>query len=95
MNVTLTKPITAHGQEISGIELREPTGQEIIDIGFPYLIMPGDADEPAIEIRTKVIGKYISKLGNIPPSSVGQLSGPDISALMGVVMGFFGVEAPA
>ncbi|HSH72341.1 MAG TPA: phage tail assembly protein [Methylophilaceae bacterium] len=93
MITPLTRPIQAHGTDVTSIELKEPTGQQIIDIGFPYLILPGDGDEPAIEIRTKVIAKYIVVLGGIPPSSVGQLSGPDLSSLMGVVMGFFGVEA--
>jgi len=89
----LTRPITAHDQELSEITLREPTGQEILDIGFPYLIIVGEGDETAMEIRSKTIGKYISKLAGIPPSSVGQLSGADLSGLMAVVLGFFGVEA--
>jgi hypothetical protein len=91
----LSKPITAHGAEVTELELREPTGQEIIDIGFPYLIVIGDDDDQAMRIQVKTVGKYISKLAAIPPSSVGMLSPNDISQLAGVVLGFFGVQAEA
>jgi hypothetical protein len=91
----LTKPITAHGAEIAELELREPTGQEIIDIGFPYLIVIGDDDEQSMRIQVKTVAKYISKLSGIPPSSVGNLSPNDISRLAGVVLSFFGVQAEA
>lgn len=89
----LHKPIQAHGEEVTEIELREPTGQEILDIGFPYLIVIGDDDVQAMQIQARTVGKYISKLAKIPPTSVGQLCGADLSALMGVVLSFFGVEA--
>lgn len=92
----LNKPIQAHGAEVSELDLREPTGQEILDIGFPYLIVIGeDDDEQAMRIQAKTVGKYISKLAAIPPSAVGNLSPVDISRLAGVVLGFFGVQAEA
>lgn len=95
MIYSLNKPITAHGEEINQLTLREPTGQEIFDIGFPYLIVIGDDDEQAMRIQVKTVGKYISKLAAIPPSAVGMLSPNDISQLAGVVLGFFGVQAEA
>lgn len=94
MIVKLKKPITAHGQPLQELELREPTGKEIIDIGFPFLmIVTEDTESQAMQIQTKTVAKYISVLGSIPPSSVNELCGADISELMGVVMSFFGVEA--
>jgi hypothetical protein len=94
MSHKLLKPIQAHGEEVTEITLREPTGQEILDIGFPYLIVIGeDENSQAMQIQAKTVGKYISKLAGIPPGSVGQLGGPDLSALMGEVLSFFGVAA--
>lgn len=77
-------------EEITEITLREPTGDEVIEIGFPYLIIPGDGDETSVELRAKVVKKYIVKLGGVPPSVVGKLTAKDITALMGEVLGFFG-----
>lgn len=93
MIIKLTKPITAHDESVQEIDLREPTGREIIEIGFPFLVIVSDDDTSAMQIQTKTVAKYISVLGKIPPSSVHELCGADISALMGVVMSFFGVEA--
>ncbi|MDP3088869.1 MAG: phage tail assembly protein [Methylotenera sp.] len=92
MKITLTKSITAHGEPITEIELREPTGREVQDIGFPYLVLMND-DTEAIQIQAKAVGKYVSKLAGIPPSSVDQMSAADLSACTGVVMSFFGVQA--
>jgi len=88
----LTKPITAHGAEIAELELREPTGKDVQDIGFPYLVIIAD-DLEAVQIQVKSVGKYVARLAGIPPSSVDQLSPADLSGLAGVVMGFFGVQA--
>lgn len=95
MKIALTKPITAHGEEITELELREPTGEDVMSLGYPYLIIIGDGDTQAIELRPKVVGRYVSKLAGIPPSSLNTVSPADFNVLTGVVMGFFGVEATA
>lgn len=92
MKIKLTKPIKAHGEEVSELELKEPTGRDVQDIGFPYLILIV-GDEQALQIQVKTVGKYVSKLAGIPPSSVDQLSAGDLNTLTGAVMSFFGVEA--
>lgn len=88
--VKLKTPITAHDAEISELTLREPTTEDIIDMGLPTLIVITDDDKPAVEIRQKVIAKYISKLGAIPMSSVKKLSPGDFSSCSNAVMSFFG-----
>jgi hypothetical protein len=92
MKITLTKAITAHDKEISELELREPTSKDVQELGMPYVILAG-GDDQAIQIQVKTICKYAVRLAAIPPSSVDQLSASDINGLVGVVMGFFGVEA--
>lgn len=88
--VKLSKPITAHGVEVSEIELREPLTEDVIEIGQPFLILMRDGNDTAIELRQNVIAKYISKLGAIPMSSVKALSIKDFTTCSAVVMGFFG-----
>lgn len=85
ITVKLTRPIKAHGDEISTITIREPSGGDIMDCGYP-LALEGQRALPQAE----PIGRLIAKLGGIPPSSVRQLCMPDYNACMGVVLGFFG-----
>lgn len=89
--VTLSKPITAHGEEVSELVLRTPVTKEVIEIGQPMLIIFGDdGKSTGIEIRQRVVAKWISKLAAIPMSSVEALSLNDYSRCTAVVMGFFG-----
>lgn len=87
---TLSNPIKVGDEEVSQLELREPTGADLDDLGYPYLVMVGDGEGERIELRPKVAGRYISRLAGIPPSAVAKISIADRQLLQGVVMGFFG-----
>lgn len=95
MKITLSKPIAVHGEEVTELELREPTGEDVIALGYPYLITLGDGEEQGIEMRPKVIARYVARLAGIPPSSLNTVSPADFSGMTGAVMGFFGVAAEA
>lgn len=86
----LGRPIEAHGEQVTELQLREPAGQDLLDLGYPYLVTLGDGEGERIELRPKVMAKYVSRLAAIPPSAVAQISLPDLQQLQGVVMGFFG-----
>lgn len=86
----LTRPITAHDKEVNELTLREPVGDDLMSIGYPYLIVTGDMGTEGIELRPKIVGKWVSRLAGIPPSSVLKISFSDLQALQGVVMSFFG-----
>lgn len=96
--ITLSKPIKAHGDEVSEISLREPTTKDIIELGLPTLIIPGaDGQSTGVEIRQPVVARYISRLAAIPMGSVEALAVKDFSLCTAAVMGFFGSgdgEAP-
>jgi len=83
--VALKKPITAHGEDVTVLTFKEPTGQEIIECGYPMRIADG-----GVIPETGSIAKYISKLASVPPSSVRQLGPDDFNACMSAVLGFFG-----
>lgn len=91
----LQKPIMAHGEQVTQLEIREPTGTEVGDIGFPFLAVVGDDDKSAIELRPKVIQKYISVLCAIPLSSAKAVSLPDLLNAQSIIMGFFQEEPEA
>lgn len=99
MSVTLklSKPITAHGQEVSELTFADPTSKDVIELGFPYLVVIGADGQAATEFRSQVVAKYITKLAAIPAGAVQSLAVSDLNACVGVVMGFFGEgdgEAP-
>lgn len=88
--VKLTKPITAHGEEVAELIFREPTTEDVMQIGVPQLLIPSaDGESVGVEVRAKVVGQYIARLAAIPLSSVKQLSIKDFNVCTGAVMGFF------
>lgn len=93
--VELTKPIQAHGEERTKIELREPTGADIAACGFPFSFTIAQGGEDSVMTpNAPAIAGLISRLGEIPRSSVNQLSFPDWMECMGAIFNFFGESAP-
>ena len=91
LTIMLTSPITAHGEEIDRISLRPPTTADLIDLGQPMRLLPGNGlDEAAIEVRMNVVAHYVARLAAIPLSSVKALSLSDFGKATQVVLGFFG-----
>lgn len=88
--VHLIKPITAHGEEVVELEFREPTSEDVMEIGMPNLLVPNsDSTAVGVEVRTKVVGQYITRLAKVPPSSVKSLALSDFFKCQSVVMNFF------
>ena len=86
----LSQPITVGAEELTQLELREPTGADLDELGYPYLVMVGEGEGERIELRPKVAGRYVTRLAGIPPSAVAKICLADRQKLQGVVMGFFG-----
>lgn len=90
ITVQLKKPISAHGKEIDEITLRPPEPTDVMEEGVPSLLIPSaDGKSVGIEVRAKVVGRYISRLGAIPMSSVKAMSFSDFQRCMNAVMDFF------
>ena len=91
LTIVLASPITAHGEEIDQISLRPPTTADLIDLGQPMRLLPGNGlDEAAIEVRMNVVAHYVARLAAIPLSSVKALSLTDFGKATQAVLGFFG-----
>lgn len=86
VNIPLSAVLTAHGEPITSIDLVEPTGDDIMELGYPFLIHAGNA----IELRPKVVGQYVVRLGKVPLSTVKKLNPSDLQACTAAVLGFFG-----
>lgn len=85
MNFKLRKEITANGEQVSELELREPNSQDLILLGIPMSFSP----EGGTEIKMAAVAKYVSRLASIPPSSVLEISPMDLMDLALEIVGFF------
>lgn len=90
--IKLKKLVTAHGEQIDEIELREPTSEDVMELGYPYLVYSGDAGA-GFELRPKVVANYVVRLGKVPLPTVKALAIADLQACQAVVLGFFGQSA--
>lgn len=90
--IKLAKPIIHGDETISELELRDPTVQDVTDIGYPFVLVTGEGDT-AIELRPKIVMRYAARLSGLPPSSLSDITLADLSRLQTEVMGFFGEEA--
>ena len=80
MIITLSKPIQAHGEEVTELELGDLTLGQLKGID---LVKIGD---PAILIR------IVAKWAGIPPSSVEAISAKDFKPLVEAVSDFLDVS---
>lgn len=88
ITVLLTRPIQAHGEEVTALTFREPTPKDLMESGSPVLLIPSAEGDMGIEVRPKVIALYIARLGGIPPSSVHTLCVADFMACQGALLPF-------
>jgi hypothetical protein len=90
VTVTLAKPIEAHGETLSQLTMREPTGKDIRINGMPFRF---HADDGTIVTDAASVHRYIAALAAVPPSAVDRLAPIDWASAMSAVLGFFG-QAP-
>ncbi|CNF16066.1 Uncharacterised protein [Yersinia rohdei] len=85
MKLVLTAPISAHGEEITEIEMRDPTGKDVREIGYPYQLNPDES----VKLLSAVVCKYITRLGNVPPNAVDTIHPADLNTAGWLVARFF------
>lgn len=86
IEIELSKPVEAHGEQISKLTLRDPVAGDVMECGYP---VKSDGKGGG-GMDAEVIGKLVVKLANVPPSTVKSLSISDFNKCIEVVMGFFG-----
>ena len=79
--VPLSKPIKAHGRDVSELTLRPLTGKDLRICGAPFRV--GMRGEEGI-VDTQAVSSLICELAGVPISSVDQLAGVDWFACAGV-----------
>ncbi len=84
--IKLSAAIVAHGETVEKLSIRKPQGGDVMDLGVPFVAAENGVALP----NMAVMGKYISKLGNIPLSSVRAMEVGDLMLAADAVAGFFG-----
>lgn len=82
--ITLSKPITAHGEELTKLTLRAPTGKDLRACGVPYKLTA----EGEMTIEAAGMHRMISALAGVPPSAIDQLAAGDWSGAAMAVLDF-------
>ena len=81
MDYVLKTPTTVSGNKIEKVNLREPTFDEICEIG-----LPSDASE---DQRLKMMRKYLVVCSGLPDEAVGVLKLKDAMQLLKKMSDFF------
>lgn len=89
-SVPLVKPIEAHGKKIKSVTLKEPTGADIMSCGHPMNMRLEEDGRTTMIINTQALGGLISRMAEIPLSSVKAMGAADFQACSNEVMSFFG-----
>jgi hypothetical protein len=94
ITISLSVPVQAHGEMVSKLTFRRPTGGDIMALGDAY---PIHIDWTTGQIRPNppAMGDMMSTLAQVPPSTIKALDAEDWSTCAHALMGFFppGVQA--
>lgn len=95
IKIDLEKPVSSEGIEIKILELREPTGEDVVACGYPFRVYIGsdtdpDKKEQEARIDIAVVASLAARLAGVPKSTVKRLSISDFNSVTGAVLSFFG-----
>ncbi len=87
--LTLRAPLRVLDRDVHSVTFREPTGNDLIECGFPLRMGEGEARPDA-----KCIAALIARLCNLTPDAPGRMHAGDFNLAMGIVLGFLGPSTP-
>lgn len=93
VRVQLSRPVQAHGAEISELVFRQPTGGDIVRCGNPVKINMAAADPELTFDETKMT-RMMAVLAAVPESTIGALSASDWMFCAYSVASFFMPSEP-
>jgi hypothetical protein len=86
--LNLNRPVSAHGAEVDCLELREPHGGDIASVGFPLRYKIESDETVTIDFKAREMSAMISRLADVPLSTVQRLPASDWQAAAWMVAGF-------
>jgi len=89
--LTLSRPVMAHNENLYVLEIREPTYAEVETLGIPF----GYTGNGDMKVDSGATLKYLPILAGIPRSSAEKMALKDIFMASMLIVGFFtGSETP-
>ncbi len=85
VTVKLARPVQGHGEEIAQLSLREPTGEDAMECGYPFRTTADAKGRDIQIIDTEATSKMISALAGVPVSTVRQLAMVDWNQCLQVI----------
>jgi hypothetical protein len=89
--VKLSKPVQALTERIGSVTLREPTGGDLTEAGYPTKF----DDKGKTEIDARAMTKLIARLAGVPETTVRDMAARDWNTCALTVAGFLGTGAAA
>ena len=89
ITVTLNHPLTAHGEEHTQLTFRLPTGEDMMEIGYPINIKMDGGKFGGVTVMKEEMAGMIAALAGIPPSSLKKMHYTDYAKCIGAVNAFF------
>ncbi len=90
MKIQLTEAIKFGDEEITELDLRKPTIEDITRTGYLYTLDP-KTQSPIFD--AKIVVEYLSRLSSLPPSTIKQMSARDFDTARWYLLNFFGDSA--
>ncbi|QLI80789.1 phage tail assembly protein [Chitinibacter fontanus] len=86
----LRKSVQAFESLVSKLELAEPTGELVEEIGdYPFYPAQGPSGDPVMKLSPKVLHQWIVRLGDVPESAVRAMHPSDVWQIGMALAGFF------
>lgn len=90
----LTKPIMILGKEVSELNIKEPTGKDVRECGFPFETSTQNK-KSRMSFDSEVMGLYIERLCDVPAGSIDRMSTSDFMDLGLMIVNFLKGESSA
>jgi hypothetical protein len=87
-SLDLRKPVIANGDETSRLTFREPTGNDIEQVGNP-VNMDFTHDPPKVSFDSRMMTNMMARLATVPPSTIRQMHTRDWNTAAWNLAGFF------
>lgn len=85
----LKKPLQTADAPITEVKIREPNGEDYMELGDPYIVARLE-DGTFFPAEDKgVLRQYVGRLVDLDPNLMGQMSLADAMAIRDIVLGFF------
>ncbi|MGD9766851.1 MAG: phage tail assembly protein [Pseudolabrys sp.] len=89
VSVALSKPVKAHGDEVSELSFREPTVADIEAAGGNPVLLDMASDPPKADFDARRMVAMLSRLGDVPVSTIRMMNSNDFASCCWAVSGFF------